>query len=180
MKGGGLTPERRTVRMGKGRYRVRRMRPTDVAAVEEIDRLSFRLPWPAGAFARELTNPQSVLWVAETEEGPGRTPQVVGMLVLWLVLDEAHIATVAVHPYHRGQGVGKLLVGQAVAFAREQGYRTVTLEVRVTNQRAQRLYAQFGFAVVGRRYGYYNDNHEDALIMTLDLSAAANPQGGGA
>ncbi len=167
--------------MGEGRYRVRLMRPEDLPAVEEIDRLSFRLPWPAGAFGRELHNPQSVLWVAETQEAaaPG-APQVVGMLALWTVVDEAHIATVAVHPRHRGHGVGKMLVARAVAFAQERGYRTVTLEVRLSNRRAQRLYQRFGFAVVGRRRGYYNDNHEDALIMTLDLSAVTHPRGGAA
>jgi len=152
------------------RYRVRPMRPQDIPAVEAIDRLSFRLPWPPGAFARELSNGQSVLWVAETV-GEEDAAEVVGMLVLWPVLDEAHIATVAVHPYHRGRGVGKMLLATAVEFARSRRFKTVTLEVRASNRRAQNLYRRFGFQVVGRRYGYYNDNHEDALIMTLEIQA---------
>ena len=151
-------------------YRVRPMRPEDVPAVEEIDRLSFRIPWPRGAFAQELENGTSVLWVAEAQQDD-HPPEVVGMLVLWPVLDEAHIATVAVHPAHRGRGVGKRLVAAAVDYARAHGFHTVTLEVRVSNLRAQRLYRRFGLRVVGRRYGYYNDNHEDALIMTLELQA---------
>ena len=150
------------------RYRVRPMRPEDVPAVEEIDHLSFRIPWPKGAFAHELGSPQSVLWVAEAHSA-ATPPRVVGMLVLWKVLDEAHIATVAVHPYHRGRGVGKRLLAAAVAYARQHDFRTVTLEVRLSNRRAQALYRGFGFQVVGRRYGYYNDNGEDALIMTLEL-----------
>ncbi len=153
---------------GNIHYRVRPMRREDIPAVEEIDRLSFRLPWPQGAFARELANGQSVLWVAEGQQGD-TPPQVVGMLVLWPVLDEAHIATVAVHPHHRGHGVGKMLLSTAIDYARAHGFQTVTLEVRVSNVRAQHLYQRFGFQVVGRRYGYYNDNHEDALIMTLEL-----------
>ncbi|HEY57463.1 MAG TPA: ribosomal protein S18-alanine N-acetyltransferase [Anaerolineae bacterium] len=152
------------------RYRVRPMRPQDIPAVEAIDRLSFRLPWPPGAFARELNNGQSVLWVAETV-GEEDAAEVVGMLVLWPVLDEAHIATVAVHPYHRRRGVGKMLLATAVEFARSRHFKTVTLEVRASNRRAQNLYRRFGFQIVGRRYGYYNDNHEDALIMTLEIQA---------
>lgn len=150
------------------------MRIEDLAAVHQIDCLSFSLPWPANAFRYELLeNPNSRLWVAEIERDDG-TGVVVGAIVVWLVVDEAHIATLAVHPDYRRHGIATQLLRTALRECARLGMRTATLEVRASNLAAQALYHKFGFEVVGRRRGYYQDNQEDALIMTLsDLQAAA-------
>ncbi len=93
-------------------------------------------------------------------------PPIVGYGGMWLMVDEAHISTLASHPDWRGQGVGELLLLAMIDRAAEIGGEVVTLEVRVTNSVAQALYRKYGFQVAGRRKGYYSDNGEDALIMS--------------
>jgi len=146
------------------RVDVRDMQPADLPSVHEIDRQAFSMPWPDGAYKHEIEDEHSFPVVAVADG------QVVGMGVLWLVLDEAHIATIAVLPEWRGQGVGKLILGRLLEIAREQGARLATLEVRVSNYAAQALYRSFGFELVGWRPRYYSDNREDALIMTLPIA----------
>ena len=146
------------------------MRLDDIDQVILIDRLSFSLPWPASAFRYELgNNPSSLLWVAELVEAGGK-PTVVGAIVVWMILDEAHIATLAVHPEHRRRGISQLLLITVLRQAIERGAALATLEVRASNLAAQALYKKFRFDIVGRRPRYYQDNFEDALIMTVDFS----------
>jgi len=94
-----------------------------------------------------------------------RSGTVVGYAGLWLVLDEAHVTTIAVHPDLRGHGLGELLLVRLVAIAQEMGAKRMTLEVRVSNEVAQTLYRKYSFKVEGVRRRYYSDNDEDALIM---------------
>ena len=142
---------------------VRRMTLADVPQVAEIDRLSFSLPWPERSFRFEVTeNRASHGWVVEIE---GR---IVAMLVLWLIVDEAHIATVAVHPDFRRRGIGEEILLAALAAAYEDGARRAFLEVRRGNTTAQAMYKKYGFVVDGVRPRYYKDNHEDAILMSLD------------
>lgn len=96
---------------------------------------------------------------------PGRLP-VVGYGGLWLMVDEAHISTIASHPNWRRQGIGELLLLAMIDGAMEIGAEIVTLEVRVSNLPAQALYRKYGFEIVGQRKGYYSDNGEDAYIMS--------------
>lgn len=146
---------------------VRRMELADLDQVQAIDRISFSLPWPASAYRYELKeNPLSLLWVAELRQGDGQR-RIAGVVVVWLILDEAHIATIAVHPEYRGQGIGRRLLASAVRDAIYRGAGLATLEVRASNLAAQNLYRRFRFEVVGSRPHYYKDNHEDALIMTV-------------
>lgn len=147
---------------------IRPMRIDDLEQVCYIDRQSFTLPWPDNAYSHELKdNPAARLWVAEDIQFSGDS-KIVGIIVMWLVLDEAHIATLAVHPDFRREGIGKRLLVVALQAAIQNGARQALLEVRANNQAAQALYQQFGFEVVGRRPRYYRDNQEDALLMTLD------------
>lgn len=95
----------------------------------------------------------------------GTTP-VVGYGGLWLMIDEAHISTIASHPDWRGKGIGELLLFAMIENSMEIGAQLVTLEVRVSNTAAQSLYRKYGFLVAGTRRGYYSDNGEDAYIMT--------------
>ncbi len=151
----------------------RRMTLEDVPAVHEIDMLSFSLPWPERSFRFELTeNPVSRGWVAESD---GR---IAAMLVLWLIVDEAHIATLATHPDFRRQGIGKRLMIAALLSARSEGAVRAFLEVRAGNAAALALYKKYGFVVDGIRPRYYKDNSEDAVLMSLNsLTGLTSPTG---
>jgi len=146
---------------------IRPMREEDLAQVHAIDKLSFNMPWPESSYRFELfENDASFLWVAETNLPAGS--QVIGMIVVWLIQDEAHIATIAVHPDFRKRGIGKLLIATALQAVIQRGASLATLEVRSLNKIAQKMYLDFGFSVVGNRPRYYRDNDDDALIMTLN------------
>ena len=147
---------------------IRSMRKEDLDSVMSIDGLSFSMPWPESAYRHELNNnPAAELWVAE-KKLPIGGDQVIGMIVVWLILDEAHIATLAVHPDFRRTGVGAQLLETALIGARNRGAREAMLEVRSSNYIAQALYKDYGFEVVHRRPRYYRDNNEDALLMNLN------------
>ena len=162
--------------MNVGEIAIRRMRLEDVPAVHEIDTLSFSLPWPERSFRFEVSeNAVSRGWVAEAAvNGESR---IIGMLVLWLLVDEAHIATVAVHPDFRRCGIGSQIILEALKVARAEGARRAFLEVRERNLAAQEMYRKFGFEITGRRPRYYRDTGEDAILMTLEgLPALAQVQ----
>lgn len=152
--------------------RLRPMALADVERVHLIDQLSFSLPWSERSYRFELTeNTNSSVWVAELDTETG--PLVVGMIVVWIVLDEAHIATLAIHPDYRKLGIGRQLLLQGLRAAAVRGAQLAYLEVRRSNLAAQALYESFGFEVVGERRRYYKDNQEDALLMTLaDVQSA--------
>ena len=142
---------------------IRLMTLEDVPTVHEIDTLSFRLPWPERSFCFELTeNPVSRCWVAES------SGCIAAMLVLWLIVDEAHIATIATHPDFRQQGIGERLMIAALVSARNEGAARAFLEVRAGNSGAMTLYEKHGFVVAGVRPRYYKDNNEDAILMDLE------------
>jgi len=147
---------------------VEAMRLDDVAAVHEIERLSFSTPWPAYAFEQELRGNRLARYVvARAGE------RVVGFAGVWLMVDEAHITTFGVHPEWRRQGIGRQLLLSLIDLGVALHARRMTLEVRVSNDPAQALYRSFGFEVVGRRPRYYTDDGEDALVMTTpDLDDA--------
>jgi [ribosomal protein S18]-alanine N-acetyltransferase len=96
------------------------------------------------------------------------TASIVGFAGLWLMVDESHITTIAVHPDYRGHGVGETLLSALIGISYDIGARMVTLEVRVSNSVAQNLYRKYGFKEAGVRRRYYSDNHEDAYIMWTD------------
>jgi len=159
-----------------GEIAIRRMRLEDVPAVHEIDTLSFSLPWPERSFRFEVSeNAVSRGWVAEAAvNGESR---IIGMLVLWLIVDEAHIATVAVHPDFRRRSIGSRIIVEALKAARTEGARRAFLEARERNLAAQEMYRKFGFEITGRRPRYYRDTGEDAILMTLEgLPALAQVQ----
>lgn len=148
--------------------RIRPMDLEDIPQVQAIDQASFTLPWPKTAYDYELKeNPNSFLFVSE-ERRPGEAAKVVGLIVVWMILDEAHIATIAVHPDFRGVGIGRRLLAAALVEGIARRARLATLEVRAGNVVAQQLYRRFRFETVGSRPRYYRDNYEDALIMTVN------------
>lgn len=143
---------------------IRKMTVEDVPAVSKLDRISFSLPWPEHSFRYEaVENRAARCWVAATEDH-----RIVGMLVLWLIVDEAHVATIAILPDVRRQGIGARILTEALREAYADGARWAFLEVREGNEAARAMYRKFGFRVTGRRPRYYKDNGEDAILMTLD------------
>ncbi len=148
---------------------IRPMRVPDLAAVQDIERASFTTPWPANAYRQELeTNRLAVYLVALMGDA------VVAYGGIWLMVDEAHITTFAVRPGYRRRRIGERLLLALLDLARDRMAREATLEVRLSNLPARRLYEKYGFRPVGIRPRYYSDDNEDALIMTtepLDLPA---------
>lgn len=147
------------------------MRRSDIDAVHEIERLSFSTPWPSYAFEQELATNRMARYLVVRRDG-----RLVGFAGLWLMADEAHITTFAVHPSWRRQGVAHRLMVSLLELSRQIGAQRMTLEVRVSNQPAQALYRRFGFVTVGRRPRYYTDDGEDALIMTTPELAGPSMQ----
>jgi ribosomal-protein-alanine N-acetyltransferase len=139
------------------------MRLEDLEEVQRIEEASFSTPWPPNAYRSELmTNRLASYLVARIE---GRIVAYGGM---WLMVDEAHITTFAVHPAWRRQRIGERLLIAFFDLARDRHARELTLEVRLSNLGARRLYEKYGFRPVGLRPRYYSDNNEDALIMTTE------------
>ena len=142
---------------------IRRMTLDDLPAVIELDKLSFNLPWPERSFRFELTeNSASRCWVADMDG------KIVGMIVAWLLVDEAHVATIATHPDFRRQGIARNLLKYALRYMSKEDAVTSFLEVRENNTAAQDMYREFGYEAVGRRKRYYKDTNEDAILMTLN------------
>jgi [ribosomal protein S18]-alanine N-acetyltransferase len=137
------------------------MELADIPTVREIERLSFATPWPSYAFEQELTSNRLARYVVARSG-----PMAVGFGGIWLMVDEAHITTFAVHPEWRRQGIGRRLLVALIEQALELSAARMTLEVRASNAAAQRLYTELAFVEAGRRVGYYTDDGEDALIMT--------------
>ena len=136
---------------------IRPMTPEDIPAVASMESVVFTDPWSVNAFHEELAAAGRIYLVAE--EG-GALAGYGGLLV---VGEDTHIVTLAVSPDDRGRGLGTRLMVALVEAALAAGSSHLTLEVRVSNETAQRLYHRFGFETVGRRRHYYRD--EDALIM---------------
>jgi [ribosomal protein S18]-alanine N-acetyltransferase len=147
---------------------LRPMRLEDVEQVHDIDVLSFSLPWTERSYRFELTeNPAAALFVAEISDADGKA-QVVGMISTWFIIDEVHIATIAIHPDYRRRGIGRRLLAHGMLHSAYKGANTAMLEVRRSNLGAQDLYRQFGFVEIGIRAHYYQDNNEDALLLNLE------------
>ena len=142
---------------------LRLMKQEDVPQVTAIDREAFPTLWPPANYEREMKNGLAHYIVAGDEEG-----NIIGFAGLWLLVDEAHITNIAVWEKHRRQGIGERLLIAIIELAIELGANIITLEVRASNSKAQKLYAKYGFVRVGLRRGYYTDNREDAVLMSVE------------
>lgn len=132
----------------------------DLDAICQLERLCFPLPWSREAFRMEIEkNKCAKYFVAKDGD------KAVGYGGMWIVLDEAHITNIAVHPDYRRRGIGRLIMQTLMDVAIKLGIERMTLEVRVSNKPAIQLYKSLGFEEGGIRKGYYSDNREDALIM---------------
>lgn len=138
----------------------------DLPEVVAIERASFPNPWTGPLFLQELQVRFSRILLARDRDGA-----VAGYVCRWIVADEVHVLNVAVHPRHRGRGLGAALMRQVLDEARRREIQAVTLEVRRSNEAGRRLYESFGFEQVGERPNYYGRG-EDALILRLALDDA--------
>ena len=143
----------------------------DVPLVGELEPLCFPAPWAAETYRNELLHNQySHYWVLRPAgEGERELPPILAYGGYWLMGDEAHVVTIATHPEYRRRGLGEHLLRCLIDEAEAGGAASITLEVRATNESAQQMYIKWGFVEVGLRKGYYHDNGEDAILMTLFL-----------
>ena len=142
---------------------MRLMRQEDVPQVTAIDREAFPTLWPPANYERELKNGLAH-YIDACDEGGN----IMGFAGLWMLVDEAHITNIAVWEKHRRQGIGEELLIGIIELAIKLGANLITLEVRASNAEAQKLYGKYGFVRVGLRRGYYTDNREDAVLMSIE------------
>jgi ribosomal-protein-alanine N-acetyltransferase len=145
------------------RIRIEAMSLDDLPSVQTIEQASFTTPWPPHAYRSELESNRLATYLVARAEGA-----VVAYAGIWMMVDEAHITTFAVDPRWRRQRIGERLLLALLDLANDRRAREATLEVRLSNLAARRLYEKYGFRPVGIRPRYYSDDNEDALIMTTE------------
>ena len=149
---------------------IRFMRMRDVDAVAGIEEATFAKPWSRESFRQELTRNAVARYLVAEEDG-----EILGYAGAWVILDESHITNIAVREDARGRGLGKRLTAELLQILSNLGASYATLEVRVSNLRAQNLYKSLGFVSVGKRKRYYEDNNEDAFLMVCEHLPEADP-----
>ena len=142
----------------------RRLRLRDLGAIEQIERRSYPTPWSRSMFAGELAKPSSIC-LGAWDEDRGR---LIGYLIISRYVDAWHVMNIAVDPPYRRRGIATMMMEELFELTAGDGRRGYTLEVRVSNQGAIKLYERLGFRGRGVRRGYYTDNREDALVMWKD------------
>ena len=141
------------------------MRVEDIPDIMRIERRVFSATWTSGIYQRELTaNPWSHYYVIRSAHPD--LPPILAYGGVWQMDQSAHIPTIATHPAYQGRKLGSYLLLNLLITGQKLGCTEATLEVRASNYAAQQLYLKHGFEVAGLRYHYYNDNGEDAVIMT--------------
>ena len=150
--------------MAEAPWRIRLAEARDVRELLEIEDAQFPEPWTRGMLLDELRQTETRRYTVAEEAG-----RVIGYLGMMYVLGEGHINTIGTRPGHESRGVATSLLNDAWADASTRGVARVSLEVAVSNERAQALYRRFGFAPVGVRRRYYERTGEDALVMWAEL-----------
>jgi ribosomal-protein-alanine N-acetyltransferase len=153
---------------------LRALETDDLEAVERIERESYPTPWSRSMFATELAKPSSICFGAHVQNG-----ELVGYLIVSRYVDAWHIMNIAVAHDYRRRGIAEALLERLFSVTADEAQRGYTLEVRVSNTGAIRLYERLGFTARGVRRGYYTDNREDALIMWREAAAASASSDGG-
>ena len=136
------------------------MTSAELEDISRLEKLCFSLPWSRESLRLEVEENKCARYFAGRADG-----KVVGYGGMWLILDEAHITNIAVHPDYRNRGFGRMIMQTLMQEASRLGIERMTLEVRVSNRPAIHLYESMGFERGGVRKGYYSNNREDALIM---------------
>lgn len=138
------------------------MTEADVDGVLDITNLCFSTPWSKSSITGELNNPLAKYIIAKDLE----SGLIVGFVGVWIVVGEGDITNIAVHPNYRKLGIGSKLLSSLLTLCEDLNCSLINLEVRVSNTSAQNLYKKFFFVETGIRKGYYEDNKEDAILMT--------------
>ena len=143
------------------KIRIRPLSIRDIDFVVKIEEESYGAHhWSRESFFNELSNDLAHYFCATDEDG-----KLLGYIGTWQILEEAHITTISVKPEYRRRKIGEALFYQAVEDCYKNGIKYITLEVRISNEKAIKLYEKYGLKSLGTRKGYYQDNNEDALIM---------------
>lgn len=155
--------------MGRNREMVdsfvfRYMKDEDIDQILEVELASFTTPWSREAFYNEIHNNKFAVYIVLEED-----KKIIGYCGAWVVIDETHVTNLAILPEYRGRKLGEALLKKMMSVAKEMGAKSMTLEVRVTNDVAQSLYRKLGFQNGGIRKNYYSDNQENALVMWVNL-----------
>ena len=137
------------------------LQESHIPAILEIEKVCNTAPWSERSFRNELNHSHGIFLVGILQGN------VVAYGGVWLVVDEAHVTTIAVAPDQRRQGIGERLMVELLEKAKTAGMVCSTLEVRAGNDPAIKMYEKFGYAVTAARKGYYPDNKEDAVVMWL-------------
>jgi [ribosomal protein S18]-alanine N-acetyltransferase len=136
----------------------------DVREVLRIETLAFSTSWPQNAFTSEINDNKLAHYVVG-RLGEGAAAPIVAYGGIWVILEDSHITTIAVHPTWRGHKYGEQMLLYLLREAIQRSASWITLEVRESNEVAQNLYRKYGFTVVSTRRAYYSDNNENALVM---------------
>jgi len=150
-------------------YMIRSMQLDDVPQAVQIDKECFPLNKQPMAYKSDLLYNQMARYIVAYDNEDSDKTSIVGTLGFWLMAGEAHIMTIGVRKNHRRQGIGQLILKSAIELARSCSAFAITLEVRRSNTEALSLYTKHGFTERGIRKNYYNETHEDAVIMTKEL-----------
>ncbi len=148
---------------GNNELVISRMKEGHIVKVLEIEKRSFITPWTKKMINETLSSSISISFIIE------ESSLLLGYIMLYSVLDEAHILNLAIDPDYRGRGYAAQLIRHITEYCGKRGISDFYLEVRDSNVKAINLYRMFGFKVIGKRKGYYTDTHEDALVMHLSL-----------
>lgn len=136
----------------------------DIDDVVSIEKKSFTSPWSKEIFYREVVeNSYAYYFIVTLDQ------KIVGYAGMWIVIDDAQITNIAVLPDYRGRRIGERLLYYIMQYAKSVGVQRLSLEVRVSNIIAQKLYRKYGFVPGGIRKNYYTDNQEDAIVMWVTL-----------
>lgn len=146
------------------RFTIRRMEREDIEKVYQIELQSFSAPWSKESLYYELEQNLFAKYLVVEYEN-----EVIGYCGLWVIMDDAQITNIAVHPEYRGMKIGESLLKFSIQLSKEMSAKRLSLEVRVSNHIAQSLYKKVGFVSGGIRKRYYTDNQEDALVMWVNL-----------
>lgn len=136
-----------------------KMKEEHLDQVMEIEKKSFSDPWNKSFFSQDIDNQSALPLVAKADD------KIIGYVCLWKILDEIQISNIAVCPERRRRGIGEEMMQRILKMTKEQDYRRISLDVRISNKAAINLYQKFGFREAGRRKNYYRHPQEDALIL---------------
>jgi len=137
----------------------------DIEQVMAVDKASFPAPWPEEIFTQEIRDNEFAFYYVLEQKG-----KIIGYAGTWMVLGDAQITNIALLPEMRGKKLGERLFKHVLAQAMMIGMERLSLEVRVSNVIAQKMYRKFGLVPGGIRKNYYSDNNEDAIVMWVDLT----------